>query len=95
MADKKRNKNIKTYSNKKIYSQPPETFDDSLEDIRKETLAAVVENETFPRGRNSDGNDEDVHIYYAARDRYKKTGRYEQSPDTVAQHMEDRTQFRH
>ena len=66
-----------------------------LEHIRQETLASVVEREIYPRGRTSDEEDDDTQIYYTEREHYKKTGRYEQPPDMVAQHMEDRTQFRH
>ena len=97
MADKKRNKKEKNTGKKAIYSQHYETFDDTLERIMQETISSVVERETYPRGsvQDEDAEDDDTHIYYTARDRYQKTGRYEQSPETVAQHMVDRTQFRH
>ncbi|MBE6894562.1 MAG: hypothetical protein E7483_03025 [Ruminococcaceae bacterium] len=95
MADKKRNKNQKHHSSKKLCLKPMESYDGLLEHIKQETLAAVVENETYPRAKNETETEDDTHIYYTARERYKKTGRYEQSPDTVAQHMQDRTQFRH
>lgn len=97
MADKKRSKKDNHIGKRAIYSQHYETFDDTLERIMQETISSVVERETYPRGNVADDDldEEDTHIYYTARDRYNKTGRYEQSPDTVAQHMVDRTQFRH
>lgn len=97
MADKKRNKKEKTSGKKQTYSHHYETFDDTLDRIMEETISSVVQRETYPRGASSEGdiNDEDTHIYYTPREKYRKTGRYEQSPDTVAQNMVDRTQFRH
>ncbi len=98
MSDKKRNKDKKISDSKKIYSKHIETFDDTLENIMQETLSAVTMNEVYPRGyagENIYDEEDDTQIYYTERERYRKTGRYEQSPDTVAQHMEDRTQFRH
>ncbi len=97
MADKKRNRKIGKFAKEAAFSQVPETFDESLDRIMQETLAAVVEKETFPRGEKaSRQEDEDVtQVYFTPMEKYKKTGRYEHDPYTVAQHMEDRTQFRH
>ena len=96
MADKKRAGKSKFSNTKAQHSQMFDTFDDQLENIRQETLSSVVEREIYPRGRNYTAKTEDdTQVYYTERERYKKTGRYEQSPDVVAQHMEDRTQFRH
>ena len=95
MADKKRNRK-NTYPDKvSTYPRRFETFDDTLEQIKQETLSAVVEKEVYPRGRNAEEDEDDTQIYYTPMDKYKKTGRYEHSPDIVAQHMQDRTQFRH
>lgn len=95
MADKKRSKKNNQFGKVNTGSKRFETFDDTLEHIRQETLSAVVEKEIYPRGRSFEDEEEDTQIYYTPMDRYKKTGRYEQSPDIVAQHMQDRTQFRH
>ena len=96
MADKKRTGKGKNLGAKALYSRNFETFDDQLEHIRQETLASVVEREIYPNGRATNEEiEDDTQIYYTEREHYKKTGRYEQSPDIVAQHMEDRTQFRH
>ena len=97
MADKKRNKKVGKLPRETVYSQVPKTPDEYLDRIMQETLAAVVEKETFPRGRDSAAVEEedDTQIYYTSMEKYKKDGRYEQDPYTVAQHMEDRTQFRH
>lgn len=95
MADKKRNKNNRNIHKTQAYPRRFETFDDTLEHIKQETLSAVVEREVYPRGRDADEEEDDTQIYYTSMDRYKKTGRYEHSPDVVAQHMQDRTQFRH
>ncbi len=95
MADKKRTKEKKTdrFAREMAYSQVPQTFDDSLDQIMEETLAAVIEAETYPSGRGNNNTDEedDTQVYFCQR----KTERYEQDPYTVAQHMLDRTQFRH
>ena len=96
MADKKRTKKEKHLGAKALYSRDFETFDDQLEHIRQETLASVVEREIYPNGRATNEEiEDDTQIYYTEREHCKKTGRYEQSPDMVAQHMQDRTQFRH
>lgn len=94
MSDKKRNGKKHRMGDKSTLSHSPQTFDDQLEQIKQQTLSAVVEREIYPRGDNRKSAD-DTKIYYTAKQRYDKTGRYEESPDTVAQHMEDRTQFRH
>ena len=97
MADKKRNKKVGKLPRGTVYSQVPKTSDEYLDRIMQETLAAVVEKETYPRGRDEDSvsEEDDTQIYYTPMEKYKKDGRYEQDPYTVAQHMEDRTQFRH
>lgn len=94
MADKKRNRKNSNLNRISTYSPQFETFDDTLVHIKEETLSAVVEKEIYPRGIDADDED-DTQIYYTPMERYKKTGRYQHSPDTVAQHMQDRTQFRH
>lgn len=95
MADKKRAKENKTkrFAREMARSQVPQTFDESLDRIMEETLAAVIEAETYPQGRGNNNTDEedDTQVYFCQR----KTERYEQDPYTVAQHMQDRTQFRH
>ena len=95
MLERKRNKKAGKLPRETVYSQVPQTFDESLDRIMQETLAAVVEKETYPRGRNEEEEEDDTQIYYTSMEKYKKDGRYEQDPYTVAQHMEDRTQFRH
>lgn len=95
MSERKRNKKAGKLPRETVYSQVPQTFDESLDRIMQETLAAVVEKETYPRGRNEEEEEDDTQIYYTSMEKYKKDGRYEQDPYTVAQHMEDRTQFRH
>lgn len=96
MADKKRDKKKSKNMGKTACTRKDATFDDTLERIKQETLSAVVEREVYPRGnRDESENDDDTQVYYTAMERYRKTGRYEQDPATVAQHMEDRTQFRH
>lgn len=94
MADKKRENKRAKNMGKTVCARKDSTFDDTLERIKQETLSAVVEREVYPRGNNSKSED-DTQIYYTSMEKYRKTGRYEQDPDTVAQHMEDRTQFRH
>lgn len=97
MADKKRNQNKKQkvdrFAREMAYSQVPQTFDDTLDRIMEETISAVVEAETYPRGKGNNNTDEedDTQVYFCQRN----TERYEQDPYTVAQHMLDRTQFRH
>ena len=97
MADKKRNRRIGKFVKEAAFSQVPETFDESLDRIMQETLAAVVEKEVYPMADKeaADEGFDDTQIYYTSQEKYRKTGRYEQDPYTVAQHMEDRTQFRH
>lgn len=96
MADKKRTRKDKNTGTKTMHSRMFNTFDDQLEHIRQETLSSVVEREIYPMGRAyMEETEDDTQIYYTEREHYKKTGRYEQSPDVVAQHMQDRTQFRH
>lgn len=95
MADKKRNRKEKVdrFAREMAYSQVSETFDESLDRIMQETLSSVIEAETYPRSRGNNNTEEedDTQVYYCQR----KTERYEQDPYTVAQHMVDRTQFRH
>lgn len=96
MADKKRDKNKSKNMGKTACTRKDATFEDTLERIKQETLSAVVEREVYPRGKGDySGKEDDTQIYYTSMEKYRKTGRYEQDPDTVAQHMEDRTQFRH
>ena len=92
MADKKRNRKNEKVSHKRSFAHGPQTFDDELERIKQETLSAVVEREVYPRGKD---NDDDTQIYYTSMEKYKKDGRYQQDPETVAQNMQDRSQFRH
>ena len=93
MADKKRSKKRKVdkFAREVAFSQVPDTYDDSLDRIQRETLAAVVKAECFPRGRDGEDDIDDTKVYYTR----SSTERYEQDPYTVAQHMADRTQFRH
>lgn len=95
MADKKRGRKTKKLSNSSTASLAQETYDESLERIMQETISAVVEKEIYPQGRKQDTAEDDTQIYYTPMERYKKTGRYSEDPYTVAQHMQDRTQFRH
>ena len=96
MADKKRDKNKSKNMGKTACARKDSTFDDTLERIKQETLSAVVEREVYPRGKGDcSGKEDDTQIYYTSMEKYRKTGRYEQDLETVAQHMEDRTQFRH
>lgn len=90
MADKKRNKKKNVYSTEATGRKPPETFDDILDIVKEQTFKSITENEIFPRGRNTE-DDDDTQIYYS----HSSKIRYEQDPGTVAQHMQDRTQFRH
>ena len=93
MADKKRNRKNEKVSQKRSFTHGPQSFDDELERIKQETLSAVVEREVYPRGNNSE--QVDAQIYETPMEKYKKDGRYQQDAETVAQNMQDRTQFRH
>ena len=95
MADKKRTRKekIDRFAKEAAWSQVPPTYDIPLDNIMRETLESVIKAEAYPFERNeedADGED-DTQVYYCQR----KTERYEQDPYTVAQHMQDRTQFRH
>lgn len=95
MSDKKRNrkKKIDSFAKFVARTQVPQTDDVFLDRVMEETFESVVKAECYPQDGNSsdpDGED-DTQIYYCQR----KTERYEQDPYTVAQHMQDRTQFRH
>ena len=59
MADKKRNKKVGKLPRGTVYSQVPKTSDEYLDRIMQETLAAVVEKETYPRGRDEDSVSEE------------------------------------
>lgn len=90
MPNKKREKTDSILKKDTAKMKHPKTFDDVVDNIFAQTMASVVEMETYPRGKNSEDND-DTQVYYSPRS--KK--RHEQDPYTVAQHMEDRTVFRH
>ncbi|MBR5252065.1 MAG: hypothetical protein IKV52_04515 [Oscillospiraceae bacterium] len=95
MADKKRKQNekIDSFARYVARTQVPQTDDVILDRVMQETLESVVKAECYPQDKNltdPDGED-DTQIYYCQRN----TERYEQDPYTVAQHMQDRTQFRH
>ncbi len=88
MADKKRNK--KPDKTKKDNLKGITTFDDELNILMSQTIASVVQNETFPR-QNNEQSEDGTRIYHSP----KSKKRYEEDPYTVAQNMVDRTQFRH
>ena len=95
MADKKRTRKekIDSFAREAAWSQVPVTPDKLLDDVMRETLESVIKAECYPREYNSNYDDEedDTQIYRSRR----TSERYEQDPYTVAQHMQDRTQFRH
>lgn len=93
MADKKREKYSKTqrYIRSMTGTEMPQTFDDEVDRITRQTLDSVIRAETYPKGESWEEDDEDVQIYHSRRE----SERYEEDPYTVAQHMKDRTQFRH
>lgn len=91
MSYKKRDKNKSILKKDTLKMSNPQNFDDVVDNIFAQTMASVVEMETYPRSRNADKETDDTQVYYSPRS--KK--RYEQDPYTVAQHMEDRTVFRH
>ena len=91
MSDKKRDKNKSILKKDTLKMKNPQNFDDVVDNIFAQTMASVVEMETYHRGRNSEDETDDTQVYYSPRSKE----RHEQDPYTVAQHMEDRTVFRH
>lgn len=90
MSAKKKNKDKSIFRKEVIKMKDPETFEDVVDNIMAQTMASVVEMETYPRGREPEKED-DTQVYYLP----KSKKRHEQDPYTVAQHMEDRTVFRY
>ncbi|MBE6886950.1 MAG: hypothetical protein E7484_00860 [Ruminococcaceae bacterium] len=91
MADKKREKKGTLLQKELLKMKHPQNFDDVVDNIIAQTLESIVEAETYPRGKNYHPENDGTQIYHSQRDRE----RYEQDPYTVAQHMADRTRFRH
>ena len=91
MSEKGKNKRKYMLAHETKHMAGVENFDETLDIIMEQTLNSLTENEVYPRGRNNNKNSDGTKIYKTP----SKGKRYEQDAYTVAQHMVDRTQFRH
>ena len=91
MAEKKNRKKKYLLAHETKNMAGVKNFDETLDIIMEQTLDSLVENEVYPRGRNNNKKSDGTKIYKSP----QKGNRYQQDPYTVAQHMVDRTQFRH
>ncbi|MEG3030226.1 MAG: hypothetical protein RR827_07490 [Oscillospiraceae bacterium] len=95
MPDKKRDKKANMQKNAHSRMRQPQTFSDNLNMQMEQTIAAVVQAETYPRGQEENStqeqSDEDEEEYNMPRD----GKRYTQDAYTVAQNYIDRVEFRH